>query len=85
MELLDENKSKPIALKVENDIIDESTNNEDVDEDEIDLVIRKFRKFFKSKRSKISESMSDSSSKNTRTREQPGYKVARFQRELENQ
>lgn len=75
MELPDENKSKNIALKVENDIIDESTDDDVVDEDEIDLVTKKFRKFLKSRRSKISESRSDSSSKNT--------KVARFQRALE--
>ncbi|XP_061993283.1 uncharacterized protein LOC133711109 [Rosa rugosa] len=80
MELPDEMKSKSIALKVKKDIEDESTYEEDADEDEIDLVTRKFRKFLKDRKSKRSESRSDSSSKNTRIKEKPGNKVLRFER-----
>ncbi|XP_040364450.1 uncharacterized protein LOC121049999 [Rosa chinensis] len=83
MELPNEMKSKSIALKVKKDIEDESTDEEDVDEDEIDLVTRKFRKFLKDRKSKRSESRSDSSSKNTRVREKPGNKILRFERASE--
>ncbi|XP_061993585.1 uncharacterized protein LOC133711490 [Rosa rugosa] len=80
MELPDEMKSKSIALKVKKDIEDESTDEEDADEDEIDLVTRKFRKFLKDRKFKRSESRFDSSSKNTRIKEKPGNKVLRFER-----